>query len=111
MLKNCFIAKEFPQKNCVVINSNAKRMAKKLFVGNLSWSIGDTELEETFAQFGAIDEAVVIKERGTDRSKGFGFVTFAEEDAADAAIEEMDGKEVDGRPINVNEARPMQPRE
>ncbi len=111
MLKNCFIAKEFPQKNCVVINSNAKRMAKKLFVGNLSWSIGDTELEETFAQFGAIDEAVVIKERGTDRSKGFGFVTFAEEDAADTAIEEMDGKEVDGRPINVNEARPMQPRE
>jgi len=86
-------------------------MAKKLFVGNLSWGIGDTELEEVFAQFGAIDEAVVIKERGTDRSKGFGFVTFSEDDAANAAIEEMNGKEVDGRPINVNEARPMQPRE
>ncbi len=86
-------------------------MSKKLFVGNLSWGIGDTELEEAFAQYGAIEEAVVIKERGTNRSKGFGFVTFEQEDAAEAAIEEMNGKELDGRPINVNEARPMQPRD
>jgi len=86
-------------------------MAKKLFVGNLSWGIDDAGLEEAFASYGAIEEAVVIRERGTGRSKGFGFVTFAEDAAADAAIEEMNEKEVDGRPMTVNEARPMEPRE
>lgn len=86
-------------------------MAKKLFVGNLSWGIDDAMLEEAFAQFGAIEEAVVIRERGTGRSKGFGFVTFTDDAAADTAVEEMHDKEVDGRPVTVNEARPMQPRD
>ena len=86
-------------------------MAKKLFVGNLSWGVDNAALEEAFAQFGAIDEAVVITERGTGRSKGFGFVTFADEAAADAAIAEMQDKEIDGRPVNVNEAQPMKPRD
>ncbi len=86
-------------------------MAKKLFVGNLSWGIDDAALEEAFASYGAIDEAVVIVDRATGRSKGFGFVTFADDSAADAAIAEMNEKEVDGRPVTVNEARPMAPRE
>lgn len=86
-------------------------MAKKLFVGNLSWGIDDAALEEAFAQFGAIDEAVVIVDRATGRSKGFGFVTFADDAAGETAIAEMNEKEVDGRPVTVNEARPMQPRE
>jgi len=86
-------------------------MAKKLFVGNLSWGIDDAGLEEAFAPFGAIEEAVVIRERGTGRSKGFGFVTFAEDGAADAAVAEMNEKDLDGRPVTVNEARPMEPRE
>ncbi len=85
-------------------------MAKKLFVGNLSWGIDSAALEEAFAQFGAIDEAIVITERDSGRSKGFGFVSFADDAAADAAIAEMDGKELDGREINVSEARPMEPR-
>ena len=86
-------------------------MAKKLFVGNLSWGIDSAKLEEAFAQFGAIEEAVVINDRATGRSKGFGFVTFTDDAAADAAVAEMNEKELDGRPLTVNEARPMQPRE
>ncbi len=85
-------------------------MAKKLFVGNLSWGIDSAKLEEVFAPFGAIEEAVVIVDRATGRSKGFGFVTFTDDAAADAAIGEMNEKEVDGRPLTVNEARPMRPR-
>lgn len=86
-------------------------MAKKLFVGNLSWGIDNAGLEEAFAQFGAIDEAVVITDRATGRSKGFGFVTFSDDAAADAAVAEMNEKDLDGRPLTVNEARPMESRE
>ncbi len=86
-------------------------MAKKLFVGNLSWGVDNAGLEEAFAQYGAIEEAVVITERTTGRSKGFGFVTFTDDAAADTAIAEMNEKDLDGRPVTVNEARPMQPRE
>lgn len=86
-------------------------MAKKLFVGNLSWGVDNAALEDAFAQFGAIDEAVVITDRATGRSKGFGFVTFSDDAAADTAVDEMNEKELDGRPVTVNEARPMQPRD
>lgn len=80
-------------------------MGKKLFVGNLSWDVRDEQLNEVFSQVGTVEEAVVIIDRMKNRSKGFGFVTMSTEEEAQRAIEEINGKEVDGRPINVSEAR------
>jgi RNA recognition motif-containing protein len=80
-------------------------MPKKLFVGSLSWNINDQGLREAFDPFGEISEAVVITDRDTGRSRGFGFVTFEDEEAADKAISALDGTELDGRPIKVNVAR------
>lgn len=79
---------------------------KKLYVGNLPWSLNNDSLRELFSQFGEVVDAVVISDRMTGRSKGFGFVTFADDSAAEAAIEAMHQKEVDGRAIVVNVARP-----
>lgn len=78
---------------------------KKLFVGSLSWNTTDRELEDAFARFGEITEAKVITDRESGRSRGFGFVTFTDDGAADNAIEEMNGVQLDGRAITVNEAR------
>jgi len=86
-------------------------MAKKLYVGNLPYSVTDEQLGEMFAQFGQVSSAVVIKFRDTGRSKGFGFVEFDKDEDADKAVEEMNGKDVEGRNLVVNEARPMQPRQ
>ena len=80
-------------------------MGKKLFVGNLSWDVRDEQLKEVFSQVGTVEEAVVIIDRMKNRSKGFGFVTMSTEEEAQKAMEEINGKEVDGRPINVSEAR------
>jgi RNA recognition motif-containing protein len=80
-------------------------MGKKLFVGNLSWDVRDEQLKEIFSAVGTVEEAVVIIDRMKNRSKGFGFVTMSTEEEAQAALEELNGKEVDGRPINVSEAR------
>lgn len=79
-------------------------MAKKLFVGGISWSTTDDGLRSAFESFGEVTEAVVVTDRETGRSRGFGFVTFADDSAADAAVESMDGASLDGRTINVNEA-------
>jgi len=79
-------------------------MAKKLFVGGLSWGTTDEGLNGAFARFGEIAEAKVITDRDTGRSRGFGFVTFASDESAATAISEMNGAELDGRPIKVNEA-------
>src|SRR3972149_11716095 len=79
-------------------------MAKKLFVGGLSWGTTDDGLHQAFAQFGEIVEAKVITDRETGRSRGFGFVSFANDEGATKAIAEMDGTELDGRTIKVNEA-------
>lgn len=81
---------------------------KKLYVGNLPWSMTADSLREMFAQFGEITDAVVISDRMSGRSKGFGFVTFATEEAAQAAAAEMHEKEVEGRKIIVNVARPRE---
>lgn len=81
----------------------------KIFVGSLPWSINNDSLRELFAQYGEITEAVVITDRDSGRSKGFGFVTFATEEAAQKALE-MSGKEVEGRAIVVNIARPREER-
>jgi len=80
-------------------------MGKKLFVGNLSWNIRDAELKEAFAPFGTVEEAVVIVDRMNNRSKGFGFVTMSSDEEAQKAITEMNSKELDGRALNVSEAR------
>ncbi len=85
-------------------------MAKKLFIGNMSWSTKKEDLEQAFSQFGTVTEAVVIEDRDTRRSKGFGFVTFENDADADAAIAGMNDKELMGRQIKVNEARPREER-
>lgn len=83
----------------------------KLYVGNLPWSVKDDKLKELFSSFGDIEDAVLIKDKFSGRSKGFGFVTFANEEDAKKAISEMNGKEVEGRALTVSEARPMAPRD
>jgi RNA recognition motif-containing protein len=82
----------------------------KLYVGNLSYSITDESLAEMFTSYGEVTEAKVISDKFSGRSKGFGFVTMADEKAAEKAIAEMNGKEVDGRAIVVNVSRPKEPR-
>jgi RNA recognition motif-containing protein len=78
---------------------------KKLFVGSLSWNTTDNELSDAFSRFGEITEAKVITDRESGRSRGFGFVTFDNTDAANTAISEMNGTTLDGRQITVNEAQ------
>lgn len=85
-------------------------MAKKLYVGGLSYSTTDEALKDAFAQAGAVESAVVIMDRMSGRSKGFGFVEMATEEEAQAAIEMWSGKELDGRTVKVDEARPMENR-
>ena len=80
-------------------------MSKKLFVGGLSWDTTDSSLSQAFGVFGEITEAKVITDRETQRSRGFGFVTYTEASAASTAIQEMDGKSLDGRSIKVNVAQ------
>ena len=81
-------------------------MGKKLFVGNLSWNTTDDSLNEAFSQFGEITEAKVITDRDTGRSRGFGFVEMPTDAEAQAAIEGLNGKDLKGRTLNVNQARP-----
>lgn len=85
-------------------------MSVKVYVGNLPFSVGQKELTELFSKYGKVEEAVVISDKYSGRSKGFGFVTFAEHSAAQKAIAEMDGKDMQGRALKVNEARPMEAR-
>jgi RNA recognition motif-containing protein len=79
-------------------------MGKKLYVGNLSYGISDSDLEQLFAAHGEVQSAQVIVDRETGRSKGFGFVEMASDEAAKAAIAALNGQQVDGRAIRVNEA-------
>ncbi len=85
-------------------------MAKKLFVGGLSWTTTDAGLRQAFERFGEISEAKVVLDRDSGRSRGFGFVTFTQDDAARSAMSEMDGVQLDGRNIKVNEAEEKGPR-
>ncbi len=80
-------------------------MSKKLFVGGLSWGTDDEGMRDVFSQFGEVVEAKVIRDRETGRSRGFGFVTFANDEEATAAIASLDGSTLDGRTIKVNEAQ------
>ena len=85
-------------------------MAKKLYVGNLSYDTTDSELQTMFEQFGAVQSVQVIMDRDTGRSKGFGFVEMTGAQEAQAAIDALNGKEVGGRQLTVNEARPREDR-
>jgi cold-inducible RNA-binding protein len=79
-------------------------MGQKLFVGGLSWDTNDDTLRSAFERFGSVTEAKVINDRDTGRSRGFGFVTFSSPDEARKAMDEMNGQQLDGRSIKVNEA-------
>ena len=85
-------------------------MGKKLYVGNLPYSVRDGDLEQAFGQFGAVTSAKVMMERDTGRSKGFGFVEMGTDEEAVAAVNGMNGQPLGGRSIVVNEARPMEDR-
>jgi len=82
-------------------------MANKLYVGSLSYDTSEDTLRDTFAQAGTVQSATIIIDRMSNRSKGFGFVEMGSDEEAKKAIEMFDGKELDGRSIVVNEARPM----
>ncbi len=86
-------------------------MGKKLYVGNLPYSVQDDTLQNAFSQFGTVESARVITDRETGRSKGFGFVEMAADDEASQAIEQLNGTPLEGRNITVSEARPQAPRQ
>ena len=83
-------------------------MGNKLYVGNLGYGLGDSDLEKLFTTYGSVRSAQVIKDRDSGRSKGFGFVEMGSEQEAQAAITALNGKEIDGRTLVVNEARPKE---
>jgi cold-inducible RNA-binding protein len=85
-------------------------MASKLFIGSLAWTTTDDSLRDFFATAGTVVSANVIVDRDTNRSKGFGFVEMSSDEEAKAAIDQLNGKELDGRAIVVNEARPREER-
>lgn len=85
-------------------------MGSKLYVGNLPYSVRDDDLSQAFGAFGTVASAKVMMERGSDRSKGFGFVEMGSDAEAQAAIDGLNGKPLGGRNLVVNEARPMAPR-
>ena len=82
----------------------------RLFVGNLPWSVGDDELRDLFAEIGEVSDSKVITERGTGRSRGFGFIEMGDEEGQ-KAIESMHGMDIEGRDLQVNEAEERKPRE
>ena len=85
-------------------------MSKKLYVGNLTYNVNETDLEALFTSFGAVQSAQVIVDRDTNRSKGFAFVEMGTEAEAQAAIEGLNGRDHDGRNLTVNEAKPREAR-
>ncbi|RPJ61610.1 MAG: RNA-binding protein [Acidobacteria bacterium] len=83
-------------------------MSMKLYVGNLSYRTSDSDLQQLFSQTGQVESAILITDRETGRSRGFGFVEMASREEGERAIRELNGKEVDGRNLTVNEARPRE---
>ncbi len=86
-------------------------MGKKIYVGNLPYSVTDDALKAMFAEVGTVESAQVIMDRYSGRSKGFGFVEMSNDAEAEQAINQLNGKELEGRALTVNEARPMEKRE
>ncbi len=85
-------------------------MSMKLYVGNLSFNTSGEDLQELFAQVGTVESATVVEDRETGRSRGFGFVEMSSKEEGQAAIQQFNGKEVGGRALNVNEAKPREER-
>jgi len=85
-------------------------MSVKLYVGNLSFQTSSTDLQQLFSQAGTVESASVVEDRETGRSRGFGFVEMATSEEGQAAIQQFNGKEINGRNLNVNEARPREDR-
>ena len=85
-------------------------MGRRLYVGNLSYNVDSSQLEQLFSQHGSVSSAEVISDRDTGRSKGFGFVEMGSDDEAQAAIAALNGQEHDGRALTVNEAKPRESR-
>lgn len=94
----------------IVVEETDEYMAKKLYVGGLPYSTTDDQLKEAFAQAGSVSSAVIIMDKMSGRSKGFGFVEFANDEDATKAIDMMHGKDFGGRTLTVNEARPLEER-
>jgi cold-inducible RNA-binding protein len=80
-------------------------MGRRLYVGNLAWTVTDQDLQEVFSEAGKVDSSQVIIDRATNRSRGFGFVEMASDEAAEAAIKTLNGRDIKGRAIRVNEAQ------
>jgi cold-inducible RNA-binding protein len=85
-------------------------MATKLFVGSLAWAVDDDKLKDFFSAAGTVVSANVIKDRDSGRSKGFGFVEMSSDEEAKAAVDQLNGKDLEGRAVNVSEARPREER-
>ncbi len=85
-------------------------MSTKLYVGNLSFNSNEQDLEDTFGEIGTVESVNIIEDRDTGRSRGFGFVEMSSAEEAQKAIAELDGKEIDGRNLKVNEAKPRENR-
>jgi cold-inducible RNA-binding protein len=85
-------------------------VGKKLYVGNLTYNVNESDLEALFSQFGSVQSAQIIVDRDTNRSKGFGFVEMGTDQEAQAAIQGLNGRDHDGRNLTVNEAKPREPR-
>lgn len=83
-------------------------MSKKIYVGNLAFSIDEEKLKKLFSSYGKTEEVIVISDKFTGRSKGFGFITFVDDKDADKAIKEMNGKDIEGRALKVNEAKELE---
>lgn len=86
-------------------------MGKKIYIGNLPYTVDSAQLSDVFAEFGTVDSANVIMDRESGRSKGFGFVEMSTEDEARQAIDGLNGKDLSGRAMNVSEAKPQAPRQ
>jgi RNA recognition motif-containing protein len=80
-------------------------MGRRLYVGNLAWTVTDQDLHDAFSEAGKVESSQVIIDRATNRSRGFGFVEMATDEAADSAVKKLNGREIKGRPIRVNEAQ------
>ena len=80
-------------------------MGRRLYVGNLAWTVTDQDLHDVFSEAGTVESSQVIMDRATNRSRGFGFVEMATDEAAEAAVKKLNGRDVKGRPIRVNEAQ------
>lgn len=94
----------------VALSPRSRTLSKKLYVGNLTYNVNETDLEALFAQYGTVQSAQVIVDRDTNRSKGFAFVEMGTEAEAQAAIQGLNGRDHDGRNLTVNEAKPREAR-